>query len=95
VLHERVGLIQVLGLIKRQIGSRTKNGWLFALVIDQPAFLRDVVGDLALARRAFGFIASGSCVRQVVAQAVQAESHNPLTLFGSRQIKGMILLGLC
>jgi hypothetical protein len=28
-------------------------------------FLLDVVGDLALARRAFGFIASGSCVRQV------------------------------
>jgi hypothetical protein len=63
----RVGLIQVLGLIKRQIGSRTTIGWLFAFLRWQRAFLRAVVGDLALARKAFGFVASGSCVRQVAA----------------------------
>jgi hypothetical protein len=63
----RVGLIPVLGLIKRQIGSRTTIGRLFAFVTKQGAFLRDVVGDLPLARRAFEFVASWSCVRQVAA----------------------------
>jgi hypothetical protein len=53
------GLTQVLGLIKRQIGSRTTIGLLFAFVIGQPVSLRDVVANLALARRAFGFVASG------------------------------------